>query len=119
LDEDEDSAKKDTTSKKIESSFKSFSLGSVTCPKCERVGQLKERMTRRGIKYFQIDHYKIGNRHSSGYFYSCYLRCAEEGEYSLETQNQEHRKILRRSLVGEENLGTLLKPHKLEGKKDE
>jgi hypothetical protein len=104
---------------KKQSSFKSSSLGSVTCPKCKRVGQLKARMTRTGTRYFQVDHWKIGNNHASGYSDSCYLRCAEQEEYSLKTQNPKHRKILRIKLVGEENLSLSKKANSVISKREQ
>jgi hypothetical protein len=104
---------------KAEKKQSSFSLGSVTCPKCERVGQLKARMTRTGTRYFQVDHWKIRNNHKSGYFYSCYLRCAEQDEYSLKTQNPKHREILRIKLVGEENLSPSKKANDIISKREQ
>jgi len=54
-------------------SHHSSALGTVSCPKCSKRGQLKKRTNGYGKSYFQVDHYKKGNSHSSGYSHSCYL----------------------------------------------
>jgi len=55
----------------------SKSLGSVDCPKCGELGQLKLRTTvyksSQALSYLQVDHYKNPHWHGSGYDRSCYL----------------------------------------------
>ena len=58
---------------KLHHSVSSKALGTMSCPVCGRVGQLKRRTTGYGLNYFQVDHWKKGNCHKSGYDHSCYL----------------------------------------------
>jgi len=46
-------------------------IGNVTCPKCNKKGQLKKRTNGYGKSYFQVDHYK-GASHNF-YEKSCYI----------------------------------------------
>ena len=90
-----------STNKKT-SMVKSNSLGSVFCPKCHRIGQLKVRTNIYGRRYAQVDHWNTGNCHSSGMKSSCYLRPLIQKEY-LSTQDPQTRKFLRTKLVGAAN----------------
>lgn len=64
------------------SSITSKALGKIDCPKCGRVGQLKRRTSGYGNSYFQVDHFKRGNSHASGYGGCCYLRTCKGWEIS-------------------------------------
>lgn len=82
-------------------SKKSFSCGTIQkCPKCGRVGQLKQRINVEGTVFYQVDHWLIGNSHSSGYDCSCYLRTATEKERKLSPKRSEERHKIRLTVVG-------------------
>jgi hypothetical protein len=57
------------------SSCESKAKGTIVCPKCSEIGQLKLRKlnTPNVHKYWQVDHYKQPSSHTSGYERSCYL----------------------------------------------
>jgi hypothetical protein len=54
----------------------SHSLGSMICPECQRVGNLKVRTDWNNVRAFVVDHWKIGNNHKSGHDGSCYIGTA-------------------------------------------
>ena len=64
--------------------------GTVMCPKCGDVGQLKHRTTyykgKKGTVYAQVDHWNVGNSHSSGYKGSCYIGVVESGKKAINSQ---------------------------------
>ena len=81
---------------KKQHSKRSVALGDFLCPKCKQKGQLKMRITGKGDRYFQMDHYKNPNWHGSGYSHSCYLRTATEIEYAVkELKRYDGRHFLR------------------------
>ena len=59
--------------------------GTIECPICGGIGQLKKRATKFGYVFWQVDHYNISNNHSSGYKNCCYINKKMADSFGLLT----------------------------------